>query len=235
MDDRPVAIVTGTSRGIGRGIAQHLLEQGFHVAGCSRGAATIVEDRYRHAQLDVADEAAVQQWIRSIKTQHDRIEGLVCNAGHVRAALLMSLTSGNILETFLGAHVRGTFFVCREVAKAMTSQRYGRIVTMSSIAVPIHLEGASAYVASKGAVVEMTKVLARELAPAGITCNAVAPGLVETDQAEKLGETWKRWFLDQQTIKRPQTIHEVCHVVDFLLHPASAAVTGQVINLGLVT
>jgi 3-oxoacyl-[acyl-carrier protein] reductase len=117
----------------------------------------------------------------------------------------------------------------------MVPQRFGRIVNFSSIAVGLHSEGSSAYAASKSAIVELTKVLANELADAGITCNVVAPSVVPTDMLDTIGEDAVRESLGKLTLKRPLTIEEVCHVVAFLAAPESACVTGQVIQLGLVS
>lgn len=235
MADRPVMVITGASKGIGRGMAEYFVKQGYWVAGCSRGPATLEMEGYQHAQVDVSDEDQVRRWIRSIKNEYQRIDVLVCNAGLVRSALLMTVTPGDVLEMFLRTHVSGTYYVCREVSKVMILRRYGRIITVSSLAVPLHLEGASAYAATKSAVVEMTKVLAKELAPLGITCNVIAPALVMTEPAQALGQAWAESLLEKQTIKREVTIEEVCHVVSFLAAPESGCITGQVIHMGLVT
>ena len=119
----------------------------------------------------------------------------------------------------------------------MILRGYGRIITISSILTSLHEEGTSAYTASKGAVTEMTKVAARELAPRGITCNVIAPAMVMTGPAQALAANgdWQQRMLEKQTIKRPLTIAEICHVAEFLAAPESECITGQVISLGLVT
>jgi 3-oxoacyl-[acyl-carrier protein] reductase len=103
------------------------------------------------------------------------------------------------------------------------------------MAVGLHEEGTSAYSASKSAVVEMTKILAKELAPLGVTCNVVAPSMIMTDAVESLGETVIARALEKLTIKRTLTIEEIANVVLFLINPESRCVTGQVIHLGLVS
>jgi 3-oxoacyl-[acyl-carrier protein] reductase len=232
--EQPVMVISGTSKGIGNGIARHFLAAGYLVAGCSRGEASIEHENYCHASLDVADEAAVRSWIRSVKSRFKRIDVLVCNAGHAPANLLMSMTPGSVLMDLLQVNIAGSFYLCREVSKAMLLQRSGRIITVSSMAVGLHEEGTSAYAASKSAIVEMTKVMAKELAPAGITCNVVAPSLLMTDAVDALGAEIIQRALGKLTIKRPVTVEEVCNVVSFFCAPDSRCLTGQVIQMGLV-
>jgi 3-oxoacyl-[acyl-carrier protein] reductase len=232
--DLPVMVITGTRTGLGRGIAEHFVKNGYVVAGCSRGAATLEMEGYQHAHVDVCDERQVRRWIRSVQNTHRRIDVLVCNAGVAPAALLMTMTPGETLEPLLRTNVSGTYYVCREVAKIMMMQRFGRIVTMSSMAMGLHEEGTSAYSASKAAVVEMTKILAKELAPLGITCNVIAPSMVITDAVKALGEAVVARALEKLTIKRTLTIEEICNVISFFAAPHSACITGQVIHMGLV-
>lgn len=231
----PVMVITGTSKGMGRAIANYYVAKGYCVVGCSRGPSTLSLDGYHHTQLDIGDEQQVRAWIRQITKTFGRIDILICNAGSVQSALLMSVTPDEVLQTFLRTHVAGTYYVCREVSKVMVPQKKGRIVTVSSLGVPLHLEGTSAYSATKSAVIEMTKILAKELATVGITCNVFSPALFMTEAAQAMGGPWAERLLDKQTIKRTVTIEEICHVISFLIAPESGAVTGQVINMGLVS
>jgi 3-oxoacyl-[acyl-carrier protein] reductase len=227
-------LVTGAGKGIGRGIAESFSRAGYQVVGCSRSPATWSAERYEHAELDVGDEAQVTRWVRSVRKKWGRIDVAVCNAGFAPAAHLLTLTSGAVLNEALRTNVSGTYFVCREAARVMMQHRRGRIITMSSMAVGLHQEGTSAYAASKSAVVEMTKILARELAPAGITCNVVAPSLIMTEAVEALGAKVIAAALDRLTIKREVTMEEVCNVIAFFIAPESACITGQVVHMGLV-
>lgn len=234
MPEKSVMVITGTSKGIGHGIATYFLDRGYRVAGCSRGSSTIDHADYLHAQVDVADESEVRKWIRSVKGSCGRIDVLVCNAGYAPANLLLAMTPPDVLQRVVQTNIVGTYNVCREVSKVMMLQRSGRIVTMSSMSVGLHEEGTSAYGASKSAIVEMTKVLAKELAPAGVTCNAVAPSMLLTDAVEELGAEVRTRILSRLTIKRELTMDEVAHAVAFLIAHESSCVTGQVIHLGLV-
>jgi 3-oxoacyl-[acyl-carrier protein] reductase len=232
--DRPVMVITGTRAGLGRGMAEHFVKKGYFVAGCSRGASTLEVEGYQHTQMDVGDERRVRQWIRSLQNEYRRIDVLVCNAGLAPAALLLTMTAGEVLEPLLRTNVSGTYYTCREVAKVMITQKFGRIITVSSMAVGLHEEGTSAYSASKSAIVEMTKVLAKELAPLGVTCNVIAPSMVITDAVKALGEAVIARALEKLTIKRTLTIEEVCNVISFFTAPDSVCITGQVIHMGLV-
>lgn len=216
------------------GVASHFLGLGYVVCGCSRSEGTLDAADYHHERLNVSDDKAVRAWVSTVAKKFGRIDVAVCNAGIVRSALMMSLTPTSILDDFTATHIRGAFLVCREVSKVMVRQKNGRIVNLSSPAVAWHLPGAAAYAATKAAVEEMTRVLARELAPAGVTCNVVRPGLVMTGPAHAMGEEWARWLLDQQTIQRTVTIEEVCNVIEFFASPASSAITGQTLNMCLV-
>lgn len=231
---QPLMVITGTRKGIGNGIAHYFLDNGYQVAGCSRGVSTIDRANYFHSLVDVGDEGQVRNWVKAIKNRFKRIDILVCNAGQAPANLLMAMTPGTVLTDLLQVNIAGSFYVCREVSKIMMLQRYGRVITTSSMAVGLHEEGTSAYSASKSAIVEMTKIMAKELVPAGITCNVIAPSMLMTDAVEELGKDIIERALSKLTIKRTVTIEEVCNVISFFAAPESRCITGQVIHMGLV-
>jgi 3-oxoacyl-[acyl-carrier protein] reductase len=234
VSDKRVLLITGSSRGIGLGIANYFLDRDYIVCGCARSEGAISSPDYHHERVDVSDEKAVRHWVRSVAKRFGRIDVAVCNAGVVKSALMLSITPTAILDEFVAAHIRGVFFVCREVSKIMVRQNEGRIITLSSPAVAWHLKGAGAYAATKAAVEELTRVLARELASTGVTCNVVRPALVMTDPARAMGADWAKWLLEQQTIGRTVTVEEVCNVIAFFASPDSSAITGQTLNMCLV-
>lgn len=227
----PVTVITGTRKGIGRYLAERYVEQGHTVIGCSRGAAEWQATGYTHFPLDVADEAAVQRMFTDIRRTHGKVDHLIANAG--TAAMNHSLlTPASTVQKLLATNVLGTFLFCREAAKLMKAARYGRIVTFTTVAVGLKLEGEAAYVASKAAVLSLTQVLARELAEFGITVNAVGPTPIDTDLIRAVPKDKIDRLVERQAIRRLGTFDDVANVVDFFLRKESGFVTGQNLYLG---
>jgi 3-oxoacyl-[acyl-carrier protein] reductase len=235
MDSAKVMVITGTSRGVGRGMAEYFTGRGFVVAGCSRGDSTLSGlSGYYHSSVDVRDEQQVREWARAVKRQHGRVDVLVCNAGVVKLGAVTGMTSLAMFHEFVNGILTSTFLACREFSKLMVLQRFGRIINVSSIMTELHAAGTGAYSPAKSAVVEFTKVLARELIDTGVTCNVVSPSLVLTEASSAFGEEWKQKMLAMQTMQRPIDVSDLCNIVDFFAAPASYCVTGQVIHTCLV-
>lgn len=233
---KQVAVITGASRGLGRALAEHFLNKGYRVAGCSRSdEGAIRHPDYRHAAVDIRDEKAVSAWARGLRRELGGVDVVIANAGLARAALYLSVTPGEVFDDFLRVNFSGVFFTLREMSKLMLRRPNARIITISSTMVPLAQEGTAVYSATKAAVQQMTKVLAKELAPQGITCNVIAPAMMETDASKELAKDgdWKERMLALQTIPRVIGLDEVCHAADYLVSPMAASVTGQVIYLGL--
>lgn len=229
-DNLSVVVVTGASRGIGFTIANFFLQKGFLVAGCSRGHSTIQHENYTHYAVDVCNEFAVKSWAKEVKRDLGRVDILVCNVGLVHLGAVAGATSLNSFKSFIDSILNSTFLVCREFSKLMMIQRYGRIINIGSIMSEIHAPGTCAYAPAKAAVIEFTKVLAREVAEYGITCNVVSPSMVRTDSNAVFGDKWEKAMLQMQTIKRPIEASELCHVIEFFASPMSSIVTGQIIH-----
>lgn len=229
--ERTVTLITGTSKGIGKFLAQHYLAQGHRVIGCSRSDTDWKADGYEHYLADVADETIVKKLFSDIRKQHGKIDHLINNAGIASMNHFM-LTPIATVHRILNTNVVGTFLFCREAAKLMKKQQYGRIVNFSTVAVPLKLEGEAIYAASKAAVISLTQVIARELADFGITVNAVGPTPVETDLIAAVPKDKIRNLLDRQAIHKFAEFEDVTNVIDFFLRKESSFVTGQVLFLG---
>jgi 3-oxoacyl-[acyl-carrier protein] reductase len=229
--DAPVTLITGTSRGLGAALARHYLGRGHRVVGCSRQADPGLGEGYTHFTVDVADEDAVRGMFAEVRQSLGRLDHLVNNAGVAAMNHALTTPMSTVMKV-LETNVAGTFLCCREGARLMRKNRYGRIVNLSSVAVPLRLEGESIYAASKAAVESLTAVLARELAPFGITVNAVGPVPIETDlirgvPAEKIDA-----LVARQAIPRRGEWTDLANVTDFFLSEASGMVTGQTLYLG---
>ncbi|MGA2114369.1 MAG: SDR family oxidoreductase [Bryobacteraceae bacterium] len=230
-EQRRVALVTGTRKGIGQYLAEHLVAQGYLVEGCSREAPGWTLENYTHHLVDVAQEDQVVRMMTGIQQRHGRLDVAINNAG-IASMNHTLLTPVSTLDRIIATNFRGTFLVCRESAKLMKAGKYGRIVNLGSVALPMRLEGEAMYAASKGAVVAFTQVLAYELGSWGITCNVVGPTPIQTDLIRNVPNDKIQGLVDRMAIKRLGRLEDVANVVDFFLRPESDFVTGQVIYLG---
>lgn len=172
------ALITGTSRGLGRALAERLLADGWVVHGFARGGQPLDHAHFHAHAVDVTDEAAVRAAVATI-AESGRIDVLVNHAGAASMNALL-LTPGETAERLMRVNYLGTFHCLQAVGKAMVRQRAGRIVNVTTVAVPLALAGEAAYVASKAAVEALTKVAAQELAPSGVVVSAVGFGPIDT-------------------------------------------------------
>ncbi|MFK7803677.1 MAG: SDR family NAD(P)-dependent oxidoreductase [Anaerolineae bacterium] len=227
-------LITGTRKGIGRYLAEYYVEKGFRVVGCSRSPADFELENYQHYELDVADEKAVAKMVRSVAKEHGTIDILLNNAG-IASMNHFLLTPLQTVEKIFATNVFGTFNFCREAAKVMAKNKYGRIVNFATVAAPLKLEGEAAYAASKAAVANLTQVIAKELAQFNITVNAVGPTPVATDLIRGVSDGKIDALINLQSVKRMGEYRDISNVTDFLIRKESDFVTGQVIYLGGVS
>lgn len=226
-----VMIITGTRKGIGKYLAEYYLQGGAIVVGCSRRGNSIEDENYIHYQLDVADEFRVSKMIKDVAKKLGKIHILINNAG-IASMNHMILTPTETTRSIMETNFIGTFNFCREVSKIMIRQKWGRIINISTVAVPLSLEGESVYIASKSAIEGFTKAIAKELASFNITVNAlgIAPlmtSLIKTVPKEKIDK-----ILDMMAIKRLSEFKDITNVIEFFIKDESDFITGQVIYLG---
>jgi len=231
VEDRPVALVTGSRTGIGRALSEQLARAGYRVFGCSRQPADFTLDTYTHICADVTDEAQVKSLFAQIRSAAGRLDVAVNNAG-VASMNHCLLVPAATVDRVLAVNVRGAFLISREAAKLMRPRAFGRIVNLTTVAVPLSLEGESIYVASKAAVEALTRTMSRELAAFGITVNAIGPGPIDTDLIRNVPQAAIDGLLARLPLKRKCTPDDVWRVLEFFIDPRSDAVTGQIVYLG---
>jgi 3-oxoacyl-[acyl-carrier protein] reductase len=232
-----VALVTGSGRGIGRAIALALAEQGAHLvindvdAASAAATAADIQALGREALVqgaNVVDEAQVEGMIEAIMERFGRLDVLVNNAGLTRDGLLIRMKEDQ-WNLVLDVNLKGAFLCTKSAARPMMKARYGRIVNIASVAGITGNPGQANYSASKGGLISLTKTTALELASRGITCNAVAPGFIETAMTQQLAEDVREGWMKRIPLGRAGTAEDVAAAVCFLAGPASTYVTGQVL------
>ena len=238
MEERKVALVTGASRGIGRGIAVKLGSLGYDVAvnynSNEEEASKVVEQikgfgsNAVAVKANVGDRGEVNAMFRTVVKELGKIDVLVNNAGVVDDAFLLML-SPESLDRSLNINIKGYFYCAQAATLKMFKAKKGAIVNVSSVSSKMALPGQSVYSATKGAVNSMTATLATELAPYGIRVNAVAPGFISTDMVAQLPEDKKAEYLTQVPLGRFGDVEEVANLVAFLVSDDASYITGQTI------
>ncbi|MDP3250573.1 MAG: 3-oxoacyl-ACP reductase FabG [Hydrogenophaga sp.] len=237
-----VALVTGASRGIGAAIAQELALRGLTVIGTAtsdEGAARIgvaltalpgAASGCRGAKLDVNDAAAADALIDEIVKSHGGLQVLVNNAGITRDMLAMRLKDDD-WDAVLDTNLKAVFRMSRAVIRPMMKQRYGRIISITSVVGASGNAGQANYAAAKAGVAGMTRALARELGSRNITVNCVAPGFIETDMTAALPEEQQKALLGQIPLGHLGKPADIAHAVAYLASPQASYVTGQELHV----
>ena len=234
-----VAVVTGAGRGIGRAVALAYARMGADVACVSRTeensakAAAEVEALGRRAwavAVDVSDTAAVDAAAGKILDNAGRVDILVNNAGVTRDNLLMRMSEEE-WDTVINTNLKGAFNFTKALTRPFIKQRSGRIINIASVIGLIGNAGQSNYAASKAALIGFTKSVAKELAPRGITANAIAPGFIETDMTAALNDKVRESIIGNVPLGRFGSPDDIAHAAVFLALEASGYITGQVLTV----
>jgi 3-oxoacyl-[acyl-carrier protein] reductase len=230
------AIVTGASRGIGRGIATLLASRGAHVVAAARGdnaAGTVAEIQQAGGRadvmaLEVTDAAAVDAMVAATLQRHGRIDILVNNAGITRDQLMLRMKRDD-WDQVLATNLTAAFTVVQAVLKPMIKQRAGRIISISSVVGQTGNAGQANYAASKAGLIGFSKALAREVASRRITVNVVTPGLIETDMTKAISDKAQGDWASAIPLGRLGTPADIAAAVCFLASDEASYITGQVL------
>jgi len=228
------ALVTGSTRGIGRAIAETL-------AGCGAKVAVVGRDRTRAEETasqlasgsargfacDVADPASVTKLVEDVEKEFSGVDILVNNAGLTRDNLMMSLKDDD-WDAVIDANLRGAFVAIRAVARGMMKRRWGRIINIASMVGLVGNKGQANYAASKAGLIGLTKSVAKELASRNILANAVAPGFIETDMTAAMTPEARSTLSQQIPLERLGTPNDIAGIVGFLASEYATYITGQV-------
>lgn len=234
------AVITGSARGIGRRTAVELSKAGYHILlNCRREPEDIeqLEEEIRGNGVrvlrfvgDISDFETGKSMIEKAMELSGSIDVLVNNAGITRDKLLVKMSEEDF-DQVIAVNLKGTFNGIRHAARTMMKQRKGRIINISSVAGLIGNIGQANYAASKAGVIGLTRTAAKELAPYGITVNAVAPGFIETDMTRVLPDNIQESILASVPMKRAGKVEDIASLVRFLASEEASYITGQVIKV----
>jgi len=234
-----VAFVTGASQGIGRACALKLATVGATVVAAARNQEKLEQlvieitgagGKAAAFALDVTDEEQVKSSMKSIIAQFGKIDILVNNAGITRDQLVMRMKRAD-WDSVLQTNLTSAYLCIQQVSSSMLKQRWGRIINITSVFGQTGQAGQANYSASKAGLIGLTMAIARELGSRNITCNAVAPGFIETAMTEVLGEEFKQTAAKQIPLGRVGSPADVASAVAFLASDEASYITGHVLNV----
>jgi 3-oxoacyl-[acyl-carrier protein] reductase len=237
MPEKRLAVVTGAARGIGRAVVLELLKQGRLVAGLDVNAEQLseLENVVKEAGfscktycVDVTNTAAFTEILESLAAEYGGIGILVNNAGITRDKLILQMSDEDF-DTVVAVNLRAAFIATRVAARSMVRNKFGRIISLSSVAGIIGNAGQSNYAASKAGLIGLTKTVARELARKNVTANCIAPGFIVTEMTDKLPEPVKEAAKQIIPLRRFGSVDDVAKAIAFLASDEAGYITGQVL------
>jgi 3-oxoacyl-[acyl-carrier protein] reductase len=226
-----IALITGSRRGVGRLIAEHILCNGGRVVGFARGEATIKHPDYQHFQVDIGDPSSVLLGFSALKKSVDSLDILVNNAAVLTSQYSMIMPPAQA-QSMINTNLMGAFLVAREASKMMRKGKWGRIVNIGSMAASLEPIGDSIYAACKAGLTTLTNVMAKELAPLNITCNTMSITAIQTDMLSQLPKDKIDQVIASLPIPRYAQPDDIFNILDFLISERSAYITAQNIYMG---
>lgn len=228
-----IVMITGTRTGIGRGLAEHFLDTGHQVVGCSRKPPTIDHPKYRHYQTDLTDLGQLRRMFRDVRTEFGHLDALVNNAGTSTMNHFMT-TPDDVSRRIFDLNFFAVLNCCREAVKLLrrSGGSTSAILNVSTVAVPWALDGQLVYSASKSAVEQLVRVMSKELAVFGIRVNGIGLPPVSTVLTRSVPHQKIDRLVARQAIGRICTMADIVGPVEFLIGQQSAFVTGETIFLG---
>lgn len=224
-------LITGSSRGLGKAMAEHYLHNGDNVYGCARSEGEIKHDNYFHYQVDIASPDDVKHLFFTLRKEIKQLDAIINNAG-IASMNAFALTPVESFQKIFDINVQGTFLFCQKALGLLKRAPHPRIINMTTVAVPLQLEGESIYAASKSAVETLTRILAKEYGSFGITCNAIGPSPIDTALIRGVAKDKIARLVKRQAVQKMATPEDVINLADFFLRPQSKMISGQVVYLG---
>jgi len=237
MSERRLAVITGAARGIGRAVVLELLKQGRTVAGLDVNVEQLAELEKVVQEagftvitrcVDITDTEKFTKVLEALASEHNGIGILVNNAGITRDGLILRMSDEDF-DKVIAVNLRAAFVAIRSASKYMVQNKFGRIISLSSVSGVIGNAGQANYAASKAGLIGLTKTVARELARKNITANCVAPGFIITEMTDKLPEPVKEAAKEIIPLKRFGTVDDVAKAIAFLASDEAGYITGQVL------
>ena len=227
-------LVTGSSRGVGKLISEHLLRNGASVVGFARGKASIEHPKYFHMQIDIGDIQSIKGGFSRIRKLTNKLDVLVNNAAIATSQYVM-IASAGAMQEMLNVNLLGTFLVSGEAAKLMYKNNHGRIINIGSMMSKLQPAGGAVYAACKAALNTFSIILAKELASYKVTSNTLAISALHTDMANQLSSEVLHQTISTLTFPRFAEPDDIFNVLDFFASERSSYITGQTIYLGGVS
>lgn len=228
-----IIMTTGTRTGIGKALAEHFLETGHDVIGCSRKPSTIDHPKYRHHQVDLTEVAQTKKMFRDVRQEYGHLDALINNAGTSTMNHFMT-TPDEVARNVFDINFFAVLNCCREAVKLLrkSSEPTSAILNVSTVAVPWALDGHLVYSASKSAVEQLVQVMSKEVAVFGIRVNAVGLPPVRTVLTRTVSQPKIDALIARQALRRMCTMSDIIGPVEFLIGQQSAFITGETVFLG---